>query len=115
VTLKLMPTYSPLALDFSTADVEHPSLEYRNGDLVLRFTNWQDKPIVVRFSDVVAFRWQDDEKLPSNVRDDMAYEVIHSPWLAELRELGAAMSDSHHFKICFNVCGILDVVAAALV
>ena len=73
--------------------------------------DWQDKQIFVRFSDTAAFRWQEDEKLPPGIRDDMVYEVMESPWIAELRDLDAIADKHRHFKLCFNANGVLDVVA----
>jgi hypothetical protein len=111
----MLVTYRQLEPGFSTADAARPILEYRDGVLVLRFVDWRDRPIVVRFPETVAFRWQDDDACPAGARDDEAYEVIQSPWLAELREIGSIGSKHHHFMLCFNAHGVLNVVALTLV
>ena len=69
-------TYCQIEPGFSTADAEHPTLEYRDGDLMLQFVDWQEKRITVRFPFAVAFRWQDDGALAPDIRDDMIYEVV---------------------------------------
>jgi len=107
-------TYRQLAVSFSTADAERPVIEYRDGRLTLQFVDWREQPVTVHFPNVVAFHWQDEANLPPGVRDDMTYELLDSPWVAELEELGAIFGEHHHYKICFNACGVLDVVSGAL-
>ena len=106
--------YVPLDAGFSTADAEQPSIEFKGGDLIVQFKDWREQWVSIRFPETIAFTWQDEARLPADIRDDSAYEVINSPWLAELSELGATLVNSHHYKLCFNAAGILDVVSGQL-
>jgi hypothetical protein len=106
--------YVQLSEGFSTADADLPSLTFDGGTLVFRFSDWQERLITIHFADAVAFRWQVEAQLPPDIRDDASYEVINSPWVAELAELGAAPAESHHYKLCLNAVGVLDVIASKL-
>ena len=108
-------SYVPLSAGFSTADAEYPSMTYELGTLVFRFVDWQDRKVIIHFVDTVAFKWQDDAILPPEIRDDTSYEVVNSPWLAELIALGATGQTSRHYKLCLNAAGVLDVVFGQLV
>jgi hypothetical protein len=107
-------SYRELAAGFSTADAEHLEVDYRDGDLKLRFVDWRDKSVSIRFPSAVAFRWQVAANLPSDIRDDESYEVLNSHWLAELSQLGATEAQHRHYKLCFNAEGILDVISDVL-
>jgi hypothetical protein len=99
----------------STADAETPELAFHRGELTLRFVDWREQRISLRFTDVIAFRWEDEMPLPAGVRDDASYEVEASQLVAELAANGALMSGTayRHFMFCFNeVGGVLQVVAA---
>ena len=101
----------------STADASHPEVSFRDGGLTLRFTDYCERPICLIFTDVVAFRWQDEMPLPAEVRDDAAYEVFSSPLVAELAVSGALTPGTtcRHFMLCFNEAGAaLEVVAAGM-
>jgi hypothetical protein len=110
------PSYT--AIDWlSTADSEYPELTLRRGDLTVRFVDWREQQVCVRFADVIALRWQDEMRLPTGVRDDTAYEVLRSPLVAELAADGAVTEGVtyRHFMLCFNAIGaVLQVVAAEL-
>lgn len=107
-------SYVPLSEGFSTADAERPSMTYDHGTLVFRFIDWQERPVTIHFVDTIAFRWQDEAELPAEIRDDASYEVIDSPWVAELATLGASERTSRHYKLCLNAVGVLDVVSGPL-
>ena len=107
-------SYVILSAGFSTADADRPDITYANGDLLVKFKDWREQPVALRFPDAVAFRWQDEAELPASVRDDTPYEVIDSTWVAELRSFNALPPEPHHFMLCFNAAGVLDVVSGAL-
>jgi hypothetical protein len=107
-------TYRELSFGFSTADAERPEIDFRDGELVVRFVNWREEAVTIRFPFAVAFRWQSDATLPPNVRDDQSYEILDSQWLVELKQLGATEPQHCHYKLCFNAAGILDVISKAL-
>ena len=107
-------TFVPLAAGFSTADAERPEVVYRDGELTVRFNDWREQPVVLRFADTVAFRWQDEAALPGHVRGDGSYEVADSAWIAELRPLDALPREPRHYMLCFNAAGVLEVVSGLL-
>ncbi len=109
------PDFRRLDTPFSTADAADIDIGFQRGDLVLRFTDWQENPVTVRFSDAAAFSWQNDARLPDGMRDDESYEVLDSPLMSELAGLDALDRDVHHYRLCFNACGVLDVVSGAIV
>lgn len=100
---------------FSTADADNPSLQYLDGDLRLGFIDWQEKQVSIRFPKAAAFCWQQEAQISAEVRDDTSYEVVDSPWRAELTALGAIEPSHRHYKLCFNACGVLDVISFELV
>jgi hypothetical protein len=108
------PRYTRLD-SVSTADAEAPEVTFARGELTLRFVDWREQQISLRFTDVVAFRWEDEARLPAGVRDDTSYEVEGSPLVAEMGARGALTRGAayRHFMFCFNeVGGVLEVVAA---
>jgi hypothetical protein len=101
----------------STADAGAPELTFQRGELTLQFVDWREQRISLRFTDVVAFRWEEQMPLPEGVRDDASYEVEASPLVADLRANGALMSGTtyRHFMFCFNGIGsVLQVVAGGM-
>lgn len=105
-----METYTDINLGFSTADAEDVKLRYEGGNLVLSFRDWREEVKEVRFLDTLGFRWQEfDEK---NLRDDTSYEVLNSLWLEKQAKIQVANAEEYaHYKLCFNTCGVLDVLA----
>lgn len=103
--------YVDVNLGFTTADAESVQLEFDGCDLTLRCIDWQEKPVRHEFREVLAYRWGQDQGA-EGIRDDCAYEVEGSPWLAREAELAAAPPEAYaHYKLCFNACGVLDVLA----
>ena len=108
------PRYKPLD-SILTADADAPELTFTRGELTLRFVDWREQRVSLRFTDVVAFQWEDEMSLPAGVRDDTSYEVEGSPLVAALGANGALSSRTtyRHFMFCFNEVGaVLQVVAA---
>ena len=103
-------------LGFPTADAENVRLSYASGDLTMQFTDWQEQTRSVRFEEVLGFAWQ-DELDNSEIRDDVCYRIAASPWLARLLELTGEPNPNEfsHYKLCFNACGVLDVVCRKVV
>jgi hypothetical protein len=106
-------SFRQLAVNFSTADAERPVLEYHAGILTVRFVDWEERDVLLQFPEVAGFRWQDEEGLPPGARDDVSYEIMDSPWVDELRRLGAAGVEHRHIKLCFHAAGVLDIVSEA--
>jgi hypothetical protein len=104
--------YKPIGENIHTADAENPRLSYENGEIIFKFTDWQEIEREVKFYDVAGYKWQDEIDLGFPERDDMPYQVGNSKWVEELKELNVLDSDMEykHYKLCFNACGVLDVV-----
>jgi hypothetical protein len=102
-------TFAEIDLGVSTADAEDVAVQFSRGELVLTFVDWKEQRRRLAFADVLAFRWQElDDETP---RDDVAYEVRDSSWLARQAKLQAVEPESYvHYKLCFNACGSLDVL-----
>jgi len=99
---------------FSTADADRPEISYTPDGLLCKFKDWREQVVALWFPDAVAFRWQDEAALPAGVRDDSAYEVIDSAWIAELRSFNALPQEPHHYMLCFNAVGVLNVISGPL-
>lgn len=110
----MVESFVTLSAGFSTADADRPDIVYTRGDLLVKFKDWRDKLVTLRFPDTVAFRWQEETALPATVRDDTSYEVIDSAWIAELRSFNALPEEPHHYMLCFNAAGVLNVVSGPL-
>ncbi len=107
-------SFVELSTGFSTADADRPDISYTSGDLVVKFKDWREQLVSLRFPEAVAFRWQDETALPAGVRDNTPYEVTNSAWIAALRSSNALPQQPHHYMLCFNAAGVLDVVSGPL-
>ncbi len=98
---------------FSTADADYPDIHLLNGDLFVRFQDWQEKTIDVVFVDTIAHHWQSAEILLENERNDSCYEISHSRWLFDHVQQGIidTIEDYQHYRFNFNTCGQLAVLA----
>jgi len=102
--------YVEAKLGLTTADAEKVVTRFENGELHLSFMDWQEHPRSITFRDVLAYRWQElDDAVP---RDDMTFEALESPWLERQATLQAVPANEYaHYVLCFNACGVLDVLA----
>ncbi len=102
--------YLEATLGLHTADAEQVDVRFKDGDLHLSFVDWQERPRSALFRDVIAFRWQElDDPVP---RGDSTFEAVGSPWLERQARLqGLRTEDYVHYVLCFNACGVLDVIA----
>lgn len=98
---------------FSTADAEYPEIKQEDGDLTLRFKDWQENTVEVFFGEAIAFKWQMAESLLANERDDCSYEIEESEWLELHRKQGefGPSEDFKHYKFNFNAIGQFEVLA----
>ncbi len=98
---------------FSTADAEYPEIRQEDGDVVLRFKDWQQKDVEVFFADPIAFRWQMAESFHEGERDDSSYEILNSDWLAlHVKQCVIAETEEYkHFKFNFNGCGQFEILS----
>jgi hypothetical protein len=104
-----------LAIDVgvSSADAETVQLFYQFGDLLVLYKDWKEQEQEKRFFDVLAFRWQEFED--DAPRNDAAYEVVNSGWLAsQAKAQDVAPEPYIHLRICFNGNGVLDVISLKL-
>lgn len=97
---------------FSTADAEYPQIHQEDGDVILRFKDWQEKEVEVFFADPIAFKWQMAESFHKEERDDSSYEILNSEWLAlHLKQGGISESEEYrHYKFNFNGCGQFEIL-----
>ena len=110
---------------FSTADALDLKISYLSGDLNVSFKNWQEKNVVLKFADLLAYRV--GPFFGSAPRDDSSYEIIDSAWIKEdKKELENSVSNRgmseigfsnkyHHYKFCFNALyTTIDVIAESM-
>lgn len=103
--------YKTINLGFSTADAEGIQLNFDGSNLHLKCTDWQEKPVSYTFENVLAYKWGQGVE-PDIPRYDECYEVESSDWLLRETELASVHREDYmHYKLCFNACGILDVLA----
>jgi RNAse (barnase) inhibitor barstar len=98
---------------FSTADADYPEIHLLNGELFVRFQDWQEKTIEVVFVDTIAHHWQSAEILLEGERNDSCYEISHSRWRFDHVQQGVidSIEDCQHYRFNFNTCGQLEVLA----
>ncbi|WP_027856635.1 hypothetical protein [Marinobacterium jannaschii] len=98
---------------FSTADAEFPSIDIDEGDLVLRFKDWQEIQREVFFQDTVAFKWQMIEAFIDGEAYDRSHIITDSQWLAEHVKQGeiGPQEEYKHYKFDFNGNGQLEVIS----
>jgi hypothetical protein len=107
----MTPEYDRVDLGFTTADAEQVKLDFDGSDLILHCIDWEEEPVRHTFRGVLAYCWG-QHLGTTQVRDDEAYEVRNSPWLVREAKLASVDADSYaHYKVCFNACGVLDVLA----
>lgn len=109
----MIETAKLLNTTFTTADAENPKFEYDDRILILEFTNWFEKKIKVKFYEVVAVKWQEADSKGPEDRNDRSYEILNSNWLNEhlAQKMMEAEENHKHFKLCFNACGVFEVIA----
>ena len=98
---------------FSTADAEYPEIHQEEGDVILRFKDWQEKNIEVFFADPIALKWQMAESFHDGERDDSCYEIVNSDWLAlHIKQGEVSPSEEYkHYKFNFNGCGQFEILS----
>ncbi|WP_036254426.1 hypothetical protein [Methylobacter sp. BBA5.1] len=108
-----METAKLIQPGFSTADAEYPEIHQEDGDVTLKFKDWQENQIEVFFADAVAFKWQMAESFLSGERDDSSYEIKGSDWLQlHVKQGEIAESEEYkHYKFNFNGIGQFEILA----
>jgi hypothetical protein len=101
---------------FSVADAEYPDFALCNGTLSLKFIDWQKHRIEVEFSNVAGIRWQELDSDGPEERNDEVFEIIDSSWVDRyIAEMARTKEDNlRHFKLFFNACGVLEVLASEM-
>ena len=110
-----MQTAHAIDIGVQTADAERPSFEYRNNDVRLTFTDWKEEVVSLIFHDVLAVSWQDAESSGPQDRDDCAFEIKNSDWMAlhTTQGLLEAGIDYRHLRLCFNGLGVFDILCGS--
>ncbi len=106
-----------MVVPFAVADASRPNISTVGPDLQIEFLDWRASFVKVVFSNCIAMRWQSFIDTYPQSRDDETYEIFDSTWLSAHRAAGE-ISDSeepHHYRLCFNACGQLDVISLGLV
>ena len=101
---------------FSTADAEYPEIRQEDGDVILKFQDWQENIIEVFFAEAMAFKWQMAEVFyPCEERDDSSYQIENSEWLKTHMQQGTATESEEfkHYKFNFNGCGQFEILATS--
>lgn len=106
----------PVNLGFATADAEAVSFSVQERRCVLRFINWREQPVVVRFEDTVAVKWQEADSHGPEDRDDNSYEIANSEWLTDHVAQNIIGNDvgHKHLKFCFNAAGVFEIICRSL-
>ena len=101
---------------FSTADAEYPTFASDGDCLKLEFQDWQGHTVRVSFDSPVGVKWQALDSTGPEDRDDSVYEIADSEWVASYLRQGDHTSHDrfHHFKLCFNAIGVLEVLATSM-
>jgi len=100
-------------LGFTVADAESPRLQLEGQVLILGFMDWKEEQVTVRFSDVIAVRWQEAEYvIDEGERFDSTHVVHESAWLGdhERQNVTWGGAQHRHLKLNFNAAGILEVL-----
>jgi len=87
--------------------MEGPVIQWSRHSLFLEFTDWREDPRRVEFREVPHFEFVlEDELTPGAYQYDGTVEVVDSPLIARLVELGeinaADRKHFHHIIIGFN-------------
>lgn len=92
-----------------TADAERVEINYSNETLFLSYIDWQEQPQTAEFRDTLAFRWQEHDDV-TTPREDTTFQVLESSWLASQVADIPGREEFVHYKLCFNACGVLDII-----
>jgi hypothetical protein len=103
---------------FSVADASMPDLITAEGNLRIRFTEWNDNPIQVLFVDAVSHRWDVTwNVLLDGERFDSSHIIQQSKWLQSHFDCRECIPDAgyKHYRLNFNASGSLEVIAREMV
>ncbi|HEY9681441.1 MAG TPA: hypothetical protein V6C86_07665 [Oculatellaceae cyanobacterium] len=98
-----------------TADAEDVTIQFSDQELTLGFRDYVKQVCKLVFSETLAFRWQEFDESDPAIDSDKTYEVTESEWLQRQANLQGENADHYkHFKLCFNACGTLDILAKSV-
>ena len=112
----ITPKTKPFAFPFPVADTDSgPVVQWKDHSLHLQFTDYLTNQCEVIFDDVSHFEFLVEDELDPSVYDyDGVVEMIDSPVIARLIEIGDISSQDaknfHHIIIGFNEIGSYLVV-----
>ncbi|MCB1754884.1 MAG: hypothetical protein KDJ38_05155 [Gammaproteobacteria bacterium] len=91
-----------------------PSIQFKEDVLSMRFLNWDNQTVGIDFESVFTFRWMDFSGYGESVDDDIAYEIKHSEWIAELsakiEHARPKVPHYHHYQFFFYDCWVFEVI-----
>jgi len=110
-----MPTYQAIDLGFSTADGERPEAHFVGQDVQFSFVDWREQTVRFTACDVRAFVWLEEMDV-LGIRDDVTYEVLDSDLIRKYSDWNLLTPEDgyRHFKLCFNVAGVFDVLCKSI-
>jgi hypothetical protein len=102
----------PAQLPFMVADGEQIEMGFAGDDLVLTFVDIREHRVEYRFRGVLAFRWSARSSVETP-RDDIAFDVIGSAWLADEVYLNgySKAEEFAHYMLCFNAAKVLEIIS----
>ena len=106
----------PISFPFSVADTTSgPVLRWESERLTVEFSDYLKSPCHLVFSEVCHFEWLVEDELDSTIFSyDSAVEVVESPIIARLTEIGEISANTRsgyrHWVIGFNEVGAYLVV-----
>ena len=97
---------------FSTADSQFPTISTVQGELVLAFIDWEERPVKVQFNGTVSYKWQVIETFVEGEYFDRSHEILNSEWILEHIRQNEIESDDgcKHYKFNFNGSGQLEII-----
>jgi hypothetical protein len=65
---------------------------------------------------VAGVKWQELDSDGPEERNDEVYEIINSLWIERyIADMARTKEDNlRHFKLCFNACGVLEILASEM-
>ncbi len=105
-----------LKLNISATNM--PSIHFHEDDLSFSFTDWDENEVRIDFQSTLAFRWFNNMEKCEAIEDDVAFEILRSNWITELKESipKGAQSDRRlrHYRFCVYNCWVLEVACESL-
>ncbi len=100
-------------LGFLVADADAVAFQFDGEHLVLKFMDWQEQPMSVKFENTIGYRYQLAEyTLSEDERFDSSHVIHESEWLKSHVEQSEAWGGTEwfHYKLNFNAGPTVEVL-----